>query len=569
MIVSYSILFIIIFAVLIVISLSLSQSNLSQMANDNLIQKLEGDIQSLYRIIGNEYGDFIYQDGQLQKEDGTPIKDDFKLIDEMGNKLGLLITIFQAENNDYMRITTNIVKGDGNRAVGTVLGSGSAAYGPIESKQRYKGEAVILDKNYLTIYDPIILDGQVRGILFVGVSTETVQDITDEALRSYTFLLLLALGILFVLSLVVTFIVSNNISHPIRKLSKAADLIGSGDLSQATDTKLLKDKSEIGTLGKSFEQMRIQFIDLISEIQKLSTEINKSSSKLTKTSGDLAESSQEVSRSMNEISQGSIDQAENTEGGTQSVVDLGTIINDNTSTIDETVTTINALATMSNDGQETISSLNRTTQESLDISNNIQEKMDIMVASSNNIAEASNLILSIADQTNLLALNAAIEAARAGEAGKGFAVVAEEIRKLAEVSRESSEQIGQIIVELIENTQKTNDLVVASKNHSDNQIQAVKETETVFNNLFISLEELNKEMRRINNSSQMMNHKKDSLLDIMQNLSAIAEENAASSEEVTATVEDIMNALDGMVISAEQLNEISSFLEKQANKFIL
>jgi methyl-accepting chemotaxis protein len=174
--------------------------------------------------------------------------------------------------------------------------------------------------------------------------------------------------------------------------------------------------------------------------------------------------------------------------------------------------------------------------------------MDQLSLKSNNISEIVEMITTIATQTNLLALNTAIEAARAGEAGRGFAVVAQEVRNLADSSRQSASAISILIREVQEETAQT--LQIAK--------QALGETKEV-----MSLTEVLQK-----GYNEMLNVTKN-IENRISDIAAHCEETAATTREIASGVEDQTRSMGTMTSSASQLSEAAGSLIGELSRFKL
>jgi methyl-accepting chemotaxis protein len=184
---------------------------------------------------------------------------------------------------------------------------------------------------------------------------------------------------------------------------------------------------------------------LVADMQRTSDNILEDSGKLNKISDNMSASSYDVTLAIQEIAKGTTGQASDLVAITGVVMDFG----DNIAEMVEAIKEIDSSTNGINDKALKSNTKMQLLIQSIEKVNRLFIGFDTKINGfTDNIAkidEITALITSIAEQTNLLALNAAIEAARAGEAGKGFSVVADEIRKLAEQSKNSSEGIKNLI----------------------------------------------------------------------------------------------------------------------------
>lgn len=172
-------------SVLLIGMMYVSATRMSEdVTNFTLRMKIHGDINAAKFYVQSRYGKFSLRDGVLVGEGGKQIRGDYAMVDEIAEDLGVAATVFMRQGEDFVRISTNILKEDRKRAVGTMLGTASAAYGPVMDKKMYVGQADILGKPYLAAYDPILDEsGEVIGILFLGIPRTEIQTISAQSMN--------------------------------------------------------------------------------------------------------------------------------------------------------------------------------------------------------------------------------------------------------------------------------------------------------------------------------------------------------------------------------------------------
>lgn len=546
-----------------VMSGSLIKESMGNIATTSLQTKLNGDISVLGTMSDQVYGGLTFKSGEVRRSNGKSIKGDYELVDKIGSDLEDAVTLFQADGDDFVRIATNIYKEDGSRAVGTFLGKDSEAYKSIMEQKRYIGKANILGKRYLTVYDPLVIDNEVKGIWFVGVPTEKIDTIIKAQMKQFLLIYVVVMSVCLIISALISLSVGKRISRPIVELSEVADKLSQGDLTLNIKDKLMKNKTEIGQLATSFNNMRENLLALIREIQSSSLGMLESSEKIALTSKQSSTSAEEVAETINEIARGATDQADSTMSGAERLADLSNLIGDEREHIEDMNTATKRVSHLVNEGLDITDQLAMKTKINGEAVGVVFESILKTNESSTKISEASSVIASIAEQTNLLALNAAIEAARAGEQGRGFAVVAEEIRKLAEQSTASTKNIDEMVTRLKDNAELAVRKMEEAGSIVKDQEMSVNLTIEKYNDISKAMEDAERAVVILAEASKSIEAKKEDVQAVIENLSAVAEENAASTEEASATmqeqsasIEEIANAIEGFAMLAVELQKL-------------
>lgn len=367
-------------------------------------------------------------------------------------------------------------------------------------------------------------------------------------------------GVFFALRL------STKIAKSLNELRVAFGRAATGDLSVNT---MVNSKDEFAQLSDSFNEMMVNMRQLISDVIHSSNTVVETAVALGTITHETNTATNEVALTVEEIAKSAGEQAKDTEHGAVKVNELAEKIDQVLAASRDVKRAAEGTYELSQRGLHIVEELTEKTGRA---GNATQEIHQIILGLNESVSSISNItqtISAIAEQTNLLALNAAIEAARAGEAGRGFAVVADEIRKLAEQSNHSTKEIYSIVEGIQARTKEAVNHVEISKGLMDEQGVAVKETESLFNEISSSVAQVKGQANNMENHSEDMAVKKDEIVVVIQNISATAEETSAATEEVSAATEEQLASIETVAIYAGELQELANKLNKAVGRFTL
>ncbi|OGS99041.1 MAG: hypothetical protein A3H99_07365 [Gallionellales bacterium RIFCSPLOWO2_02_FULL_59_110] len=520
----------------------------------------------------------------------------FELVDGVTSSQGGTATLFSKSGDEFVRISTNVKKSDGKRAIGTVLDPNGKAIQAIRAGKAFYGQVDILGNPFLTGYEPMF-DAQknVAGIWYVGykidmqalqqsiaksrilnggfvallddkgkarfhsekATPETVLGVAGgniqgweikretfapwgfEIIAAYpkdevggavkkSILAVVATGVVLGGILIgLLFLLSRSlVISPLNEAVAAAGKIANGDLSNLVST---RREDEIGALLNALGHMQESLRQMIGSITSNAQRISELSASLNITSNDVASQS-----------------------GQQSEAAASTA-----AAVEELTTSIEHMAESARDSYKLAQEAGETAKRGAGIVRQASAEMGNIAESVNqsserilslgehsaNISTIAGVIKDIADQTNLLALNAAIEAARAGEQGRGFAVVADEVRKLAERTAKSTDEITTMIGAIQSETKHAVETMHQGQQRVETGVAMAGEAGLA--------------MGEIGSGS-------DRVVDAVNSISAALQQQSSSSGLIAANVEKIATMSEQNAIAIQNVADASAQLRESA-----
>lgn len=514
------------------------------------------------------------------------------IVDEVRDLVGASCTIFQRmnESGDMLRVSTNVAKLDGTRAIGTYIprahpdGSQDPVIQTILSGQPYRGRAFVVNAWYVTAYEPIY-DSQknVVGMLFVGVPQESATGLRKAVMdikvgkTGYVYILNAtgesrgnyvvsaggkrdgeniweakdADGTLFIQEICKKALAlkPGEIAEQMYPWKNEGDavarmkiarimyfapwdwVIGVGSYTDEFDEagRLIEQYGQRGNLilaGLTAITLVLTLLIWFFVTRSVTNPINRVIEGLGQGSTQVSSASEQVASSSQAMAAGASEQASSLEETSASMEEMSSMVRQNA----ENANQANSLM---NETQNTVAQGDHSMQQML-------TAIEAIKRSADETAKIVKTIDEVAFQTNLLALNAAVEAARAGEAGKGFAVVAEEVRNLAQRSAEAAKTTAQ----LIEDSQKNAENGVRVTNDVARALESIRESAKKVGALVAEIASATGEQA---NGIDQVNSAIEQINTVTQSNAANAEEAAAAGEELSAQARELKDMVAALI----------------------
>lgn len=403
----------------------------------------------------------------------------------------------------------------------------------------------------------------VTGWTLMGfISESETQAVVNKIAKTTIELAIIAL----IIGIVIALIITRTVTKELKTLNNAMDMMADGKLTYRIN---VKSKNELGQAEANYNVMADQISSLIKGIEEKSGVLITASQKISNVSESTTETVNQVSEAIQSVSIGASGQAESTQKATSEVELLASKLHETKAYVSDINDMSVETKQLSDQGLTIVDDLIEKGEKSKDNSRFSKNVVNEMIESINKINFISDAITEITEQTNLLSLNASIEAARAGESGRGFAVVADEIRKLAEQSQSSTDEIKQIVKEISAKSVVAEKTMDESVDIIDEQNKSINDAKELFGHISDAVNALKEGLDNIASLNEQMDASRENVVKSMEDVASVSTETAAASEEVSASAEEVNATIHTLNQFTVELDEIATHLTEAINRFEL
>ena len=391
----------------------------------------------------------------------------------------------------------------------------------------------------------------------------------DDALNVTIIHTAIVIVILEILITVIAMYLSNRLIAPIKKITEILGVLSTGDFrinknDEEAQRKYTSRDDELGVMARAVVTLRKNINDMMKQVVNSAQQVAAASEQLTASADQSTIAINQVAESIVKVASACTEQFGEVEQAGQNAVTLKTHMDSVSRTLKTSTEKIQGTTKAAENGRQ---SVKNAVDQMTKIETSVSASAKVIAQlgeESDKIGKIVDAISEIAEQTNLLALNAAIEAARAGEHGKGFAVVADEVRKLAEQSRESAQEISTLIGSIQEKAQDAVQAMQSGVENVKNGAEAVDGAGETFGEIVDMVTEVehgSHQMGRIVSelveSTEVITKSVENINDKSRQVAKESETVSASSEEQSATMHEISDASKSLAEMAQHMQNVT------------
>ncbi|MFL2100252.1 methyl-accepting chemotaxis protein [Desemzia sp. FAM 24101] len=396
--------------------------------------------------------------------------------------------------------------------------------------------------------------------------TKVSDDLTNQIKKMLTVIMIISI-LAVAAGVIIALRLSRMISSRVNQVAEVAEKIADGDL--AIEEITITSKDEISQLGHTFNRMIINLRNMIQQVSNTSEQVASSSQEFLAIAEETTAVTNQIATSITDVADGVETQSKSTEESSHGVSEIATGILQITSNTNVVAQTTIETKKQADQGTQKIQSVVQQMTTIYQANKETNQVMESLEKRSMVIGNIINVITDISNQTNLLALNAAIESARAGEHGKGFAVVADEVRKLAEQSRESANQIAELIQHIQADTTKAVEMMQHGNDEITQGMSIAEETGKAFELIVHSIEDTNVQTQELSATSEQISASVQQVNAAIEEVAELAKDSSAKSGEIAAATEEQLAAAEEVTSSATFLAQLAEELTGLVSAFKL
>ena len=544
------------------ISMFLTTTMVRSAMLEEIEEALRGTAAATLAAYDQNTGDYLQtSNGDIWKGSYNISKSE-SLVDRIKGNTGMDVTFFYGDT----RIMTSAVDAGGNRILNSKAGD-RIVEKVLQGGESYFSHAVSIEGtlNY-GYFIPVYQNGstdEIIGMIFVGTDKQEKDAVINKILGTISMAVCAVMILCIAIGMKLATSMSRNIRSSIEVVGKVAD----GDLNVWVEDKLLGRHDEIGDLSRGTMTLRDAMKSVIRDISENAKKLLSTSQILGTAADNTNGTMSQVQQAVSLVVDNSSEQAKNSRNTSDHMKIMGENITETTAEVqnlDQNATFMHSSSENASATLEKLCGINEQVEQML---SQVQQQTNRTNDSVQKIQQATTIISSIAEETNLLSLNASIEAARAGESGRGFAVVAGQIKKLAEQSDQSSQEIEQIASTLIRDSSLAVESMQSMQQIITSQSESMAETQNIVKEVLGEIGNSMQSIRQIKASTQRLEDSRNEVVQAVGELSGIAEENVESTKKTYDGTQEVVETFQQVYVSAEQLREISDKLVKGIGYF--